>query len=112
MIYPADPRQERVEVVSFNDQELVLQARLDKSGLVVTSEVFYPGWQAVDERGIHLPLLRANHAFRGVWLPRGTHQVTMTYVPPSFRLGLWCSITTGIIAGILVCKLGIKNKPW
>jgi hypothetical protein len=57
-------------------------------GLLVDSDCFYPGWEArVDGREV--PILRVDHALRGVVVPAGAHRVDLSYVPRPLILGLF-----------------------
>ncbi|MEW5872610.1 MAG: hypothetical protein AB1894_25340 [Chloroflexota bacterium] len=56
-------------------------------GLLVLSEVFYPGWQVwVD--GAPSPVEPVGKLLRGVWLPAGQHQVLFRLRPASLCWGL------------------------
>ncbi len=69
-------------------------------GLLVLSEVHYPGWRATVD-GRPAPLLRANTAFTAVWLAAGEHEVEWRYVPRAFYLGLAISgATLGVLLGL------------
>jgi hypothetical protein len=61
-------------------------------GLVVLSDLFHTGWQAY-LNGAQVPILRTDHALRGVVVPEGTGTLEFRYEPASFRWGL-------ILAGI------------
>jgi uncharacterized membrane protein YfhO len=61
-----------------------------ESGYLVLSEAFFPGWRAYVD-GVEAPVLRANYVFRAVPLPEGARQVTFSYQPASWRLGLAAS---------------------
>jgi hypothetical protein len=77
--------------------ELQLRVGMPADGYLVLSETWYPGWQAwVD--GAPAPVLRANYAFRALYLPAGAHHVQMTFAPWSWTLGL--AITLLTLAGV------------
>ncbi len=59
---------------------------VQRPGMLVLSEVFYPGWEAALD-GKPVPLLRVNYALRGVPLPAGEHRVHLRFQPSSVRLG-------------------------
>jgi hypothetical protein len=65
---------------------------------LVVSDAWAPGWSATID-GVDAPLWRANVAVRGVSVPAGTHQVTMTYRAPGLRLGALVSLLACILAG-------------
>ena len=70
-----------------------LMVRAECPGLLVFSELFYPGWEArVDGRPV--PLRRANVAFSALWLEAGEHRIERRYVPRIFHLGLAISLAT------------------
>lgn len=68
-----------------------LTAVLNSPGLVVVSDMYYPGWYVTVD-GHPAEILRTNRAMRGVALPAGTHRVVFRYDPPSFRIGIALSL--------------------
>jgi hypothetical protein len=56
-------------------------------GLLVQNDSYYPGWRAFVDGEEH-PLLRVNHALRGVLLPPGSHEVVFRYRPRILYVGL------------------------
>ncbi len=79
----------RLEVVG--DEELRVRVDARRRALLVVTEAWYPGWVAhVD--GEPQPIHRIDHAFRGVVVEPGTHDVVFTYAPSSFRLGSTLSL--------------------
>jgi len=86
-------------------QRLVVEAEAEAEGLLVLSEVFYPGWKAwVD--GDEVAILRAQHALRAVPIAQGTHRVVMTFEPLSVKIGL------AVSALALVLSLGFLAWDW
>ena len=63
-----------------------IHARLSCQGMVVLSDVFFPGWHA-DVDGNLAPIFEVNEAMRGVVVPRGNHIITMRYRPASALAG-------------------------
>ena len=57
---------------------LIIDAVAERKGILVISEVSYPGWTATVD-GQPAPLLRANYALRGVALTPGSHRVELRY---------------------------------
>ncbi len=78
---------ERVEVVSHEPQRVELRATLERPGLVVLADTYYPGWRLTID-GEPAPIIRTNRMMRGAAVPSGTHELVYTYEPDSFRLGL------------------------
>jgi hypothetical protein len=61
-------------------------------GLLVFSEVHYPGWQVTID-GERAELLRANYVLRAVCVPSGEHRVVLWYAPLLLKVG---AIITGL----------------
>jgi hypothetical protein len=81
------------QVLSLQDgaNRVTIRVALDGAGYLVLADTWYPEWHAsVDGQG--QPLLRANHAFRAVWLQGGEHTVEMVYRPRSFLTGARVSL--------------------
>jgi hypothetical protein len=82
--------------------EYLLDAAMEGDGWIVVSTVAWKGWRAyVDGRRVKMQI--ANHAFLSVFVPKGTHQVRLVYLPRSFVIGRAISfVTLGmvILAGL------------
>jgi len=73
-----------IELVRYTPDSIELSVDLDGTGLLIVSNSYSPFWQVhIDD---HLgEIIPVNHAFWGVVLNNGSHQVTFTYNPP-YRL--------------------------
>lgn len=70
-----------------------IDALMDRDGWVVVSDSKWPGWRAYLD-GKRVETHYANHAFIGVFVPQGTHRVTLTYVPEAFTRGRNLTLAT------------------
>ncbi len=101
---------ESVEVTVHEPNRVVLRATLEKPGVVVLADTYYPGWR-LQVDGKSAPIIRTNRMMRGAAVEAGTHELVYTYEPDSFRIG---SIGTGI--GLIVTLLILlwplpRNSP-
>lgn len=96
---------ETVKVVSYQPQRMELHAKLNRPGLVVLADVFYPGWiLAID--GKAAPVVRANRLMRGAFVKSGSHTLVYEYHPKSFLIGLRISIVgLAVLAGLVVWSI-------
>jgi hypothetical protein len=78
-------------------------------GIVVLSESYFPGWRVVVD-GIEQPVLRVDHALRGVLVPAGAHKISYRYVPDSFRRGVQLSLLAWL-AILLTAFFRWPRKP-
>lgn len=69
---------------SYEANELHYDIRSDKGGLVVFSEIYYPGWTATID-GQPAELGRVNYILRALKVPAGSHKVVMTFKPTSVK---------------------------
>ncbi len=95
VILPAQCRGS-VEITSENPTHLVLALRMEGSGLVVIADHWDRGWRAYLS-GKPVPLLRVNHALRGVVAPNGNSTLELGYQPVSFVWGIRASWVAGAI---------------
>ncbi len=76
---------------------LVLYVETDADGLLILSEVDYPGWQAQVD-GQKTPILRADTVLRAVPVRAGSHRVEMIFRPGTVFVGLALSLLTLVAA--------------
>lgn len=101
---------EPVEFISYTPSHSIIQAELATSGLLIISDIYYPGWNVYVD-GAPQPLYAANLMMRSVYLPAGIHQVEFVYEPLSFKVGLVISAgTVALIAMILALDWKLRPK--
>jgi Bacterial membrane protein YfhO len=89
------------ESVSFSahqPQRVELKAVLQRPGLVILADTYYPGWQLTID-GKPAPILRANRMMRAAAVTAGEHTLVFTYAPLPFRVG---AIVSAAGLGLLV----------
>ena len=75
-----------VTISNHSPNRISLVSESDRPSVLVLSEVYYPGWQAIVD-GQPNPILRANWAFRAVALEAGRHEIDLRFRPTSLLAG-------------------------
>ena len=88
------------EVEILDDEQVRVRVEAQRTALLVLANSWYPGWRA-SVNGQRRPIHRVDHAFQGVVVEPGGHEVVFTYAPASFRWGAALSL-----AGILAIAAG------
>jgi hypothetical protein len=97
--HPSNPRSLTLQ---DTPNRVTIRAVLDAPGYLVLADTWYPGWRVTVD-GEPADLLRANYAFRAVWLEAGEHTVEMAYRPTSVLAGGVVSVTVLILLIIGWC---------
>jgi hypothetical protein len=90
-------------IVEESSNHLSIQLDMETRGLVVLSDLWYPGWEATLD-GQPLPILRVNHALRGVVVPAGQGKLDFNYRPSGFTVGVRLCLS-GLV-GLLLWATG------
>ncbi len=93
----------RPRIVDYQPHRIVLEVEMPADGLLVLSEVYYPGWQAAVD-GRRSKVYQTDYILRSVFVPGGKHRVEFTYDPLPFKLGLVVSALAalGALAGMVL----------
>jgi hypothetical protein len=86
-------------VTKRNGRKWDITANMLENGWIVLSETAWKGWRAyVDGKRVQTHF--ADHAFIGVYVPQGKHEVRVVYEPESFTRGRNVSLATvvGLVA--------------
>lgn len=94
--------QGRAEILKYTNSYVAIQASLNRPGVLVLADSFYPGWRVYVD-GSESEILRANFFFRAVPLSAGEHRVEFRYQPTSFTIGLAISLAT--LCGVVLCSV-------
>jgi hypothetical protein len=94
---PTGDTQARVEIVQRTPTSLALDVDAPADGLLVLSEVYFPGWRAVLD-GQVTPILKTDAVLRGVPVGAGQHHLELTYRPLTF---IWGAVISGLTLAVL-----------
>ena len=109
-IKPAPGDSAQVTIERRGAKEIALAVALDRPGIVVVSDVYYPDWRATVD-GAPAEILRANHAFRALALPAGSHEIVMRYDAKLLKEGAAISVTAFVVAVLaLVGSLWLEAR--
>lgn len=97
------------EVVSLADDHMEVLTRAGAPAFLVTSDVYYPGWEAsVDGRAARL--YQTDYLLRGVAVPAGERRVRFEFRPRSFRVGAWISLASLLLVAACSATLGTRAR--
>lgn len=100
-------------IKSYEPNHLVYEANSDKGGVLVFSEIYYPGWKATVD-GQPVELGRVNYVLRAIQIKPGKHEVVLDFHPTTIRATESIAYASyGILAIIIAIGLFIewrKNK--
>lgn len=95
-----------IRLTSYEPNQLVYETYSPQDGIVVFSEIYYPGWTATID-GKPADIARADYILRAMNVPAGKHTIEMRFDPQSLH------ITEGIAYGAMALLLvGVIILIW
>ena len=96
----------QAEISSEVSTRVTVSVHMETPGLVVLADLYDTGWSAYLQ-GQPVPVLRANHAVRGVIVPVGDAVLEFRYQPAGFALGIpLFGVAMLILLGWIVVLIG------
>jgi hypothetical protein len=94
---------------SYETDRMALDVHAASAGMLVLSEMYYPGWIA-KVNGKTVAINRVDGALRGIAMTAGENHVELVYAPSSFHIGAAASILTiiAVLAGWLFVR---RQRP-
>ncbi|HET8838740.1 MAG TPA: YfhO family protein [Flavobacteriaceae bacterium] len=91
----------RINLVSYEPNELKYEYSVSDEQLAVFSEIYYPhGWNAYVD-GKKQPHFRADYVLRAMVLPAGTHELIFKFEPEVVKTGSTIVLISCILIGLL-----------
>jgi uncharacterized membrane protein len=106
---------EKIELVSYQPDELVYKYSAKEEKFTVFSEIYYPaGWKSYID-GKENKYFRTDYVLRGMIVPAGDHEIRFVFKPASYITGNKISLASSIllilmIAGFFVARFKIRSK--
>lgn len=69
-----------VSITSYDANRLTYDVKSAKGGVIVFSEIYYPGWKATVD-GVEVPVGRVNYILRAISVKPGSHKVELSFFP-------------------------------
>jgi hypothetical protein len=105
--------QDAVSVVTLNKYEpnqLTYDVNSSKGGVVVFSEIYYPGWTATID-GQEAQLGRVDYVLRALKVPSGKHEVVLTFKPRSVEVTEHIAyVSLGILLILVVLAVFVEYR--
>lgn len=92
-----------VQFRAYGADKMLMDVNSSAGGLLVLSEMYYPGWVA-SVNGRSAKILRVDGALRGILVPSGSSQVELRFVPLPIYVGGALSLLAflGVFAAVFV----------
>jgi len=74
------------QITSYTINSILLAVETSHRGVLVLSEIYYPGWNATID-GSETEIYRVDYNLRGIIVPAGSHAVAFHFAPESFARG-------------------------
>ena len=96
-------------LVEDRPERVVADVNADGAGIVVLTDLIYPGWKAETD-GRPSEILRADGVFRAVAVSAGAHRIVFSYRPISFYGGAALS-AAALLAALRAREPGEPRRP-
>ena len=100
-----------IQLTSYEPNRLVYKASTPKDGVVVFSEIYYPGWQVTID-GQPVDIARADYILRAINVPAGEHTIEMWFDPQSIQVteSIAYAALALLLIGVMVLAWTQRNK--
>ena len=101
-----------VELTAYEANRLAYRVRSEKGGVVVLSEIYYPGWTCTID-GEETCIARTNYVLRAVRVPAGEHEIVMSFDPQSVHLTetiAYCGLAVLALMLLALLVAGLRRR--
>jgi hypothetical protein len=93
-----------VQGARYAGDQVEIQVRMNRRGILVLSDNYFPYWRATDN-GKDVPVVRAYGTLRALCLEPGDHRVQFTYVSHPYQIAKWVTVLS-----IFAVILGVRRE--
>ena len=101
-----------IQVIKYDEENVHLKVNASGNNLVFVGNTYYPkGWKAfIDD--VESEIVKVNHGYMGIIVPKGEHNVRLEYRPRTYEIGKYIALILNLllIAGIGLVVLKSRRK--
>lgn len=94
-------------LVGYEANRLRYEAESNEDGIIVFSEIYYPGWTATVD-GKETEVMRVNYILRAIRIPAGRHEVTLTFDPRTVKVTE--AVAYGALAVLIIILIAMTGR--
>ena len=103
-----------VSLTGYEANRLTYKVRSQEGGVVVLSEIYYPGWTCTVD-GEPTGIARANYVLRAIKVPAGEHEVVMSFDPQTVHITetiayASLAVLALMLVGLIVVRVRTSRK--
>jgi uncharacterized membrane protein YfhO len=98
-----------VRIKSYEPNQVSYEVESGKGGVIVFSEIYYPGWTATVD-GVEQELGRVDYVLRALQVKPGKHEVVLSFFPKTITRTE--TIAYVALAILLLLVIGIAVQGW
>ena len=99
-----------VKMIQYKPNNLTYEVKSSKGGVIVFSEIYYPGWTATVD-GQPVELGRVDYILRAINVKPGNHKVVLDFHPQSLKnTEMVAYIGYGVLVLLIIIGIGVEIK--
>ena len=98
-----------VTITSYDANRLTYDVSSAKGGVIVFSEVYYPGWTATVD-GKEVPVGRVNYILRAIRVEPGNHKVELAFFPKSVDTTETIAYAAYAVLLIVIVTMAVRRR--
>ncbi|MBP3843933.1 MAG: YfhO family protein [Prevotella sp.] len=98
-----------VRIKSYEPNQVSYEVESDKGGIIVFSEIYYPGWTATVD-GVEQELGRVDYVLRALQVKPGKHEIVLSFFPKTITRTE--TIAYVALAILLLLVIGLAVQGW
>ncbi len=99
---------DQAEIIDYSSNKVNIISKTNYDSILMLTDAYYPGWEATID-GNKTKLFKADGVYRAILLPGGSHKITFSYNPFSFKISLILSISSIVTLLIIFFQSRRKN---
>jgi len=99
----------KINIIDYKNNNIILKVKLDSDVFMVFSDAYFPGWKSYID-GKETRIYKTNGILKGIYIPKGDHEVKFNYFPPYFLISSIISFSTFLLIAGGTITIFLRRK--